>query len=332
MNNGHAKDQGEDHSLNNDKPSTFSDRPTSYQHQRSPWWRQAWDALLTPTPNPRFPPGPLQRPIIGYLAAILLQVIIGIGVILLTHAYPTLRFPGGLILLAVPLTALIWGSGPSILAVFGGAILFTYLRLSHYFSQAGVRPADIVSLFLYLIIGLTISLLASQTQNTRYRAALETYRLRRYYEELVAQFLTERQARQASEQKMQMREKQLEALLEISTDALFILDLLGAVPQMNEAAKRLLDLPPDSELNPIFEHLFDLLDTSGNPLPRSAWPGTRLLKGERLHEKDAEVLIRTQTGKIRPVTITGMPVRDADNVIVGAVLICRDATAQPIRE
>ena len=123
-----------------------------------------------------------------------------------------------------------------------------------------------------------------------------------------------------------MREKQLEALFEISADALFILDPLGAVPQMNEEARRLLDLPPDFEQNLPFESLFDLLDARGKSLPRKAWPGTRVLTGERLYANDApDVLIRTHTGKIRSVTITGMPVRDADNTIVGAVLICHDA-------
>lgn len=329
MNNGQANDQGRDHSLHDDETSAFSERPTDHCHQQPPWWRQMWEFLLTPAANPRFPPGPLQRPLIGYLAAILLQVIIGISVILLTQASHTVRFPSGLILLAVPITALIWGTGPSILAAFSGTALFAYLRLSHYFSHVGIRPVDVISLFLYLIIGLTISLLASQTQNTRYRAALETYRLQRYYEELVGQLIIERQARQAIEHKLQMREKQLEALFEVSTDALFILDPLGAVPQMNEAAKRLLDLAPDAELNPAFESLFDLLDTRGNPLPREAWPGTRLLRGDGLYETG--ILIRTQTGKIRSVTITGLPVRDADNAIVGAVLICRHITESHLR-
>lgn len=327
MNNGQANDQGGDRSPHDDETSAFSERPTDHWHQQPPWWRQIWNFLLTPAANPRFPPGPLQRPLIGYLAAILLQVLIGTSAILLTQASHIVRFPSGLILLAVPITALIWGTGPSILAAFSGTALFAYLRLSHYFPHAGTRPADVISLFFYLIIGLTISLLASQTQNTRYRAALETYRLQRYYEELVDQLITERQARQAIEHKLQVREKQLEALFEVSTDALFILDPLGAVPQMNEAAKRLLDLAPDAELNPAFESLFDLLDSRGNPLPHEAWPGTRLLRGDRLYENDAtDILIRTQTGKIRSVTITGMPVRDADNAIVGAVLICHNAT------
>ncbi len=317
MNNEQADDQANDHFLDEDA-SVFSERERP--HQLSSWWRLVWDTLITPGSNPRFPSYPLERPLVGYVAAILLQVIAGIGMILLARASPALRFPGGLILLAVPVTALIWGTGPSILTAFSGTAVFIYLRLNHYFSHSFMRPEDITSIFLYLIIGLTISLLASQTQNTRYRAALETRRLRRYYEELVTQLLAERTIHQASEHKLQMRERELEVIFEVTTDALFILYPLGAPPQVNAAAKKLLDLSPNARINATL----DLFDHEGKPLSPEALPETRLLKGERLYDEDvSNVFVRTHTGQFRPVMITGMPVRDADNTIVGAVLICR---------
>lgn len=324
MNNEQVNDQANDHFLADDETPASSERRTNLSQRQQSWQRQAWNALITPTFTPRFPRGPLHRPLIGYLAAILLQVLAGIVVMLLAQASPTLHFPGGLVLLIIPLTALIWGTGPSILATFGGAALFIYLRLSHYFSYSNIRPEDIISIFLYLIIGLTISLLASQTQNTRYRAALETNRLHRYYEELVIQLLAEREARQASEHKIHLREQQIEAIFAFTTDALFILDALGAPLQVNEAARSLLDLAPNSKMTATsFEQLFDLFDEAGKPLPPEVWPGTRLLKGERLYEDRASVvLIRTHTGQFRSVTITGMPVRDENNMVVGAVLVC----------
>src|ERR1700730_3473284 len=63
------------------------------------------------------------HPIFGYLAALLLQLIVIIGIIALTRIYPSFRFREGPLILVILLVALGWGTGPSMIATLIGAIL-----------------------------------------------------------------------------------------------------------------------------------------------------------------------------------------------------------------
>jgi len=130
-----------------------------------------------------------------------------------------------------------------------------------------------------------------------------------------------------AEQRADERASQLEAIFEAITDAVFILDAQGAPPRMNAAARTLLGLAEDEQIDTTRAPSFDLLDELGRPLPYEAWPEARLRQGETLlGEATADVLFRARDGRTRYLSVSGAPVYHANGTMRGAVLVCHDVT------
>src|SRR5512133_1461103 len=66
---------------------------------------------------------------IGYLLAVLGQVLAFLAMAATLRAFPTFRFPEALVILVVVLISLGWGTGPAIIATLSGSILQIYLLL-----------------------------------------------------------------------------------------------------------------------------------------------------------------------------------------------------------
>jgi len=188
MNNRRATHHSSDDS--NDETSVASEKDAD--RLRSVWWGQLWQAQLTPITT-RFPAGPLQRPVVGYLVAIMLQVLAVLCLLWLVHSNPTFHAPGDLLLLAISLTALGWGLGPAILATISTIALLVYSTLNHYFLLSTTLAENGLSIFFHLLIAITICILTYQFQHTQYRASTEISRLHRYYEELATQLQAEQE-------------------------------------------------------------------------------------------------------------------------------------------
>ncbi len=134
---------------------------------------------------------------------------------------------------------------------------------------------------------------------------------------------------QQAERTAAERAGQMEAVFEAITDGLFILDASGAPPYLNRAARVLLDLPEHTSISVQDGAPFELLDKHGNPLPHEQWPETRLRRGEQLQGEGGEdVVLRTRTGLIRSLSVTGAPLWNEDGKVSGGVLVCRDVTAR----
>lgn len=125
------------------------------------------------------------------------------------------------------------------------------------------------------------------------------------------------------------RARQMEAVFEAITDGVFVLDASGTPPHLNRAARVLLDLPEETSISVQEGAPFELLDKQGNPLPHEQWPEMRLRRGEQLRGEDGEdVVLRTRTGRIRSLSVTGAPLWNENGKINGGVLVCRDVTAR----
>ncbi len=188
MNNRRATNHASDN--NNDATCVASEKDAN--PLRPAWWSHLWQVLLTPTTTGRLPPGPLRRPLVGYLVAIVLQVLALLCLIWLAQTNPTFHSPGDLLLLAISLTALGWGIGPTILATISTIALLVYSQ--HNLLLSTILAENGTSIFFHFVIGLIICILACQLHHTRYKATAEMARLHRYYEELAAQLQTEREA------------------------------------------------------------------------------------------------------------------------------------------
>ena len=138
--------------------------------------------------SPGFLTRPWSHPAFGYLAACLLQTMAVTAIVLILRVYPTFRFPEALMLLVILVVSLIWGAGPGIVTIAVGTIAAHRSCLfRHILSLAIARVEDVYGAGLFLGVGLTISLMASQVERTRAEAVLQ----RRQVEKLFAQLEVE---------------------------------------------------------------------------------------------------------------------------------------------
>jgi K+-sensing histidine kinase KdpD len=107
---------------------------------------------------------------VGYLAAILLQILAALATLVLVRVFPLLGFPAALSLLMIVLVALSWGAGPGLLAVLVGGAAHDYVILPPRFAWTPRSTSDVASLMLYLIVGLTISIVGSGAGRARREA------------------------------------------------------------------------------------------------------------------------------------------------------------------
>lgn len=124
---------------------------------------------------------------------------------------------------------------------------------------------------------------------------------------------------------------QLEVVFEAITDAVLVLDLQGNVVQLNTAARNLFQVDefPDFFGMPL-EQRIDFLrikDKYGQLCQKDQLPINRIFRGEALQGKQAvDMILYLPVGRIINASVTGAPVRDRHNNIIGAVLVLRDVT------
>jgi len=124
---------------------------------------------------------------------------------------------------------------------------------------------------------------------------------------------------------------QLEVVFEAMTDAVLVFDLEGNVVQLNTAARDLFQVDefPDFFGMPLEQRL-DLLhikDKYGQLCQKEQLPLSRIFRGEALQGKQAvDVILYLPMGRIMNASVTGAPVRNRNNSIIGAVLVLRDVT------
>src|SRR5438552_545816 len=164
--------------------------------------------LVAHTFAPPFLTGRWSHPAVGYLLAVVLQVITVTSLVELIRLFPSFQFQEALLILVVLVVALTWGAGPGLLATLVGAVLLTFLLLPPVYSLTIARIEDVLNLLVYLAVGLAVSLLSSQVQ--RARRAAEGLRRR------------------------------LDTIIEALPDALSIYNAAGRSVRLNRAAHQLL--------------------------------------------------------------------------------------------
>ncbi|MHB8597140.1 MAG: PAS domain-containing sensor histidine kinase [Ktedonobacteraceae bacterium] len=125
--------------------------------------------------------------------------------------------------------------------------------------------------------------------------------------------------------------EELEIIFETMLDALIVYDAEGQLLFTNAASRALLgyDRQLDSSLNDTSRRLTKLLirDENGQPLPPDRWPNYRVLCGETLKGGNApDIMIRSLDGRELILNCYGVPRKNAQGEIIGAVCILRDVT------
>ena len=125
---------------------------------------------------------------------------------------------------------------------------------------------------------------------------------------------------------------QLEALFEAMSDGLSVLDQEGRLIYANSAARKIFPFTNWLEYlaYPLSERaqVLDVRDETGAPLPLERWPLFHLLHGKRIPRNQAEpVLLRTPDAREHLLSLSGAPLYNVENQIVGAVLISQDISS-----
>ena len=263
---------------------------------------QSWPPLrwlLVNSFTPAWLPKSLRHPILGYFVAILLQIIAALITMSLVQLYPSFTVMGLLGVLAIALVALNWGAGPALLATLAGAVLLNFVIIPPHFAWTFSGAKNIVEMLLFLLVGTTISIVASQVARTRHNA-----------EELATSLMTER--------------ARLEAVIEAVPDAVSIHDAQGRMVRLNSLGlknaglERSRDSLADSQLT------YAVRTPTGEPLPLEDFPVTRALRGETVSGVELQYL--DAEGQDRFASLSAAPLHDAQGNIDGVIAITHDFT------
>lgn len=270
------------------------------QRRRPAHRLRSW--FMSSTFAPAWLPERLQHPVFGYLIAILLQTVAVLATVYLDALLRVFIFSGLLEVLAIALVALSWGVGPSVLATLFGACLFDYIVLPPQYSWHLNEPSDIYQLLVFVLIGLAISIVASQTERARRRA------------ERLADSLAKEHAR-------------LEAIIETVPDIVTIYDKHGRMVQMNENGRRSRIFDPALKTRSL-EALFsthEAFTLDGRLVDLEALPMAHALRGETVESQ--EIRFFTDDGSEYFLSISAAPLLNIRGKVDGVVSVTRDLSA-----
>jgi signal transduction histidine kinase len=125
-----------------------------------------------------------RQPIMGYLVSILLVALAVAATSMLKNVLGDFYFPGALLILAVLFVAIIWGVGPSLLALFLSTILLDYSIMSPTDLFNIQRWMDGVQLVPFIVSGLTVAIITAQRERERLKTLAAEQELQAYAEEL----------------------------------------------------------------------------------------------------------------------------------------------------
>ncbi len=259
---------------------------------RSSFWLELQRWFLVNTFAPQWLPKPWDHPIVGYVIGIGLQLIAALGTILLMHIFPTFVFSGLLEILCVSIIALNFGTGPSLLSTLLGILLLNFFVLPPHFSLSLNDIQSFVESILFLLVGITISVVASQVERAR-RGAIAERNL-------------------------------LDAVVETVPDGVSLYDAQGRLVRLNSAGRRLEE--ERGIRSPTFTATTGKLRTpSGSFFLQEDLPVRRALQGETV--ASIEMVWQPSTGDAQYFTVSAAPMYDALKKIGGVVSISHDVSA-----
>ena len=139
------------------------------------------------------------------------------------------------------------------------------------------------------------------------------------------------QAAQHARHEADERARQLHATIEAIADGVVVFDSTGRLLQMNVAAQQLLGIGETPQYDAAWTKISrrQVRDSLGREMPPSEWPVSRVLRGEVITgEQAADLIVRAADGHDIELSVSGAPMLDAENNVVGAVCVFRDVTAQ----
>jgi len=281
------------------------------EHKHNPA-RGIWQATRRWFTTNTFAPDWLARswhhPAVCYLLAALLQILAVLLAALLVQIAPMFQLAEAIPILAIVFIALSWGAGPSVVATLVGAALLNVLILPPHSALALRRIENISGTLLFLVIGIIISVVASQTE----RARRDADDLARNAQALALALALER--------------ARLDAIIEAVPDAISIHDAEGAIVRLNHAGQQFMSTASGSNAALTdAPQVYGLYTPAGDLFPPEQLPPARALRGEIV--SGVEIYHRSSEEPVRYISMSAAPIRDLQGNIEGAVAVSHDITA-----
>lgn len=125
-----------------------------------------------------------RRPLIGYFMSILLVGSALLATFFFQYVLGSFSFPGSLLIIAVLLTALIWGVGPAIFSLVISAIAIDYFFVNPTGELNLYNWHGISQLLPYVVAGLVIAVITGQREQARWKSLAAEQELQAYAKEL----------------------------------------------------------------------------------------------------------------------------------------------------
>ena len=191
-----------------------------------------------------------------------------------------------------------------ILSTLAADYFFIYPPGSFY----PLNPSDLVALLIFLIVGFGMALLGDSQRQALQNAALEGER-RRDAE------MAEREHRQ-----------RLQTTLNSIGDAVLATDAKGEVTFANGVAQTLMGLTEAEILGKHLDEVFRIVNEFTRASVES--PVTKVLREGAVVGLANHTVLLARDGREIPIDDSAAPIRDADGVLQGTVLVFRDVTAR----
>ncbi len=273
--------------------------PIRRSGQNLSYWLQA------NTFAPRWLPAAWHRPLMGYLVAVFLQLLAISVTLLIFHALPIFALQGSLVILVIVLVALNWGAGPGMLATLvGTALLEGFVLFPNLPSP--LKEIEGFCALLFSLIGLSISLIASQSGRARRQA------------EEMARSLKVEKAR------AEMERQRLRTLLDVLPAGVEMVDAQGRLVETNPALRSICgeESVPGKFIS-FQQYQAWKVDSETSLAAEECSMLCALTSGEITLNEEAEQNI---DGQRKVVLRSAAPIHDESGAISGAVGIVQDIT------
>lgn len=271
--------------------------------------RRLWSALggwlSRQTSSAPWLPPRWRHPAIGYLAAVLLQVLITALDLLVFLRYPHL--PHQLPFVAgVVIAALNWGVGPSVLATFVGAFLLYDVIFPPHFAWGLATSEAAIGLALFCFVCLMISWFVGQKEQARRQAA------------------TFAQEAEVSRQHTERERLRLQQVLDVLPVGVSLADNTGRLLTTNQATKAIWgEAAPLATRVEEYAAFRGWWAATGKPIAPEEWALARAVR-EGATSLGEEIDIETCAGQRKTILTFAVPLCDAAGVITGGVMAVLD--------
>ncbi|HVB20841.1 MAG TPA: ATP-binding protein [Ktedonobacteraceae bacterium] len=271
----------------------------AFWHHLASWkpFSLLYQWFLTNTFSPTWLPEKLQHPVIGSAVAVLLEIIAFLITFIFIHLFPGYAIVSLWEVLAIALVALTWGAGPSLVATFAGLILLNIAITPSIIFWDLDNTDDIAERITFLLVGLAITIVASQVGRARQKA-------------------------EALAQSLEIEHTRLNAIIETVPDTVAIYDTQGKLVHLNRAGRELAG--PVYSNTPIEEmpHIYDLRTADGQLFSPDDYPAVQALRGETV--SGVEMHYTTARGQSRSILVSAAPLYDLQGNIEATVNITHD--------